>query len=51
VASRSAEEDAILLFTLERTCDAIALGEARDLGLSRELLVETLCARVRAQLR
>lgn len=29
----STEEDAVLLFTLERTCDAVANGELRDLGL------------------
>ncbi len=42
------EQDALLLFLLERTCDAIARGEARDLGLSlRELerrLVRNLTA-------
>jgi hypothetical protein len=27
------EEDAVLLFTLERTCDAVANAELRDLGL------------------
>ncbi len=27
-------EDAVLLFTLERTCDAVANGELRDLGLA-----------------
>ena len=33
------EEDALLLFTLERACDAIASGEADDLGLERERLL------------
>ena len=32
-APHTAEEDAVLLFTLERTGDAIANGELRDLGL------------------
>lgn len=32
--ARGPEEDAILLFTLERVCDAVAEGELRDLGLS-----------------
>jgi hypothetical protein len=32
--ARGPEEDAVLLFTLERVCDAIAEGELRDLGLS-----------------
>ncbi|HVN83830.1 MAG TPA: helix-turn-helix domain-containing protein [Candidatus Binatia bacterium] len=39
---RSAEEDAVLLFTLERTCDAIANGEARDLGLNPAATVTLL---------
>ena len=33
---RAGEEDAILLFSLERVCDAIASGELRDLSLQRE---------------
>ena len=32
--ARTAAEDAVLLFTLERTCDAVANGELRDLGLA-----------------
>jgi len=35
VSPRSAEEDAVLLFTLERVCDAVANGEVRDLSLRR----------------
>jgi AcrR family transcriptional regulator len=31
--AHTAEDDAVLLFTLERTCDAVANGELRDLGL------------------
>jgi hypothetical protein len=46
----AAEDDAFLLFTLERVCDAIALGEARALGLSEPTLVATLVARVDAYL-
>lgn len=38
-AIRTSEEDALLLFTLERVCDAIASGEADDLGLERERLL------------
>jgi AcrR family transcriptional regulator len=33
--ARAAEEDALLLFWLERVCDAVASGEVRDLGLDR----------------
>jgi AcrR family transcriptional regulator len=33
---RDGEEDAILLFTLERVCDAIAAGELQGLALQRE---------------
>ena len=40
--ARSVEEDAVLLFTLERTCDAVAHGEVRDLGLSRAATVGVL---------
>ena len=47
---RSRAEDAILIFTLERTCDAIANGERRDLGLDVEPVLEAIRARVRARL-
>ncbi len=33
---RAGEEDAILLFTMERVCDALAEGEVAALGLSAE---------------
>ncbi len=33
-SARSAEEDGVLLFTLERVADAAAQGELHDLGLS-----------------
>jgi AcrR family transcriptional regulator len=43
---RPPEEDLVLLFTMERTCDAVAIGELTDLGLSRRAVVEALCATV-----
>ena len=39
---RSAAEDTILLFTLERTCDGIANGELRDLGVALEPAIAAL---------
>jgi len=45
------EEDALLLFTMERVCDAIARGEARALGLSEARLKELLVADVARHLR
>ncbi|HKV38369.1 MAG TPA: TetR/AcrR family transcriptional regulator [Blastocatellia bacterium] len=39
---RRREEDAIMLFTFERTSDAIAQGELRDLGLNRKAVVGAL---------
>ena len=44
------EDDAILLFTLERTGDAIAHDELRDLGLHRATIIKTLEERVAAAL-
>jgi AcrR family transcriptional regulator len=44
------EDDALLLFTLERACDAIARGEARALGLSEDALRERLVAAVERNL-
>jgi AcrR family transcriptional regulator len=44
------ERDAVLLYTLERVCDAIADGELRDLGLSVEATVERLRALIRAEI-
>jgi AcrR family transcriptional regulator len=44
--AKSREEDAVLLFTLERVCDGIANGELRDLGLERALVVRQLRDRV-----
>jgi AcrR family transcriptional regulator len=40
------EDDAIHLFTMERTCDAIAHGEIRELGLTREALIDALADKV-----
>jgi AcrR family transcriptional regulator len=44
------EEDAIHLFTMERTGDAIAQGELRDLRLDREVVIEALVKKVAALL-
>ena len=48
--ARRHEEDAILLFTLERVCDAVADGEVRDLDLSATRTVALLRALVRRSL-
>jgi hypothetical protein len=45
--ARTAAEDAVLLFTLERTCDAVANGELRDLGLTMAPTVRVLRGIVR----
>ena len=47
---RPVAEDAVLLFTLERTCDAIANGEPKDLGVAVGPVLDVVRARVRAQL-
>jgi AcrR family transcriptional regulator len=44
--ARSREEDAIHLFTTERTFDAIAQGELGDLGLGRKVIIEAMIDRV-----
>ncbi|MGH9822021.1 MAG: TetR/AcrR family transcriptional regulator [Blastocatellia bacterium] len=44
------EADAVLLFTFERTSDAIAQGELRDLGLNRKTVIELLVKSVVAAL-
>lgn len=44
------EDDAILLFTLERVCDAIAQGDVADLGLDRDLLEARLRGLIEAAL-
>lgn len=48
---RSPEADAVLLFTLERVCDAIANGELQALGLHLSPTVRILQRLVRQQLR
>ena len=48
---RTREEDAIHLFTTERTFDAIASGELRDLGLDREAVIEAMVQKVVSLLR
>jgi AcrR family transcriptional regulator len=45
------EDDALLLLTLERVCDAIAQGEARSLGLSERALAARLGELVERHLR
>jgi len=50
-APGSAAADAVLLFTLERTCDAIANGEVKDLGLAFARVRGVLRAEVLAHLR
>jgi AcrR family transcriptional regulator len=49
-AGRTTEEDALLLFTLERTCDALASGEADDIGLDSDRLQALLRDAVAAAL-
>jgi AcrR family transcriptional regulator len=50
VRQRRREDDAIHLFTMERTCDGIAQGELRDLGLDRERMIQSLVNKVAALL-
>ncbi len=45
--SRSPAQDAVLLFTLERTCDAIANGELADLGVGLRPTLDLLRELVR----
>lgn len=47
---RSREEDAIHLYTTERTFDAFAHGELQDLGLDRETVIAAMIQRVRSML-
>lgn len=44
------EDDAMLLFALERACDAIARGEAKALGLAEDALRERLVREVERNL-
>jgi AcrR family transcriptional regulator len=48
---RTREEDAIHLFTTERTFDAIASGELRDLSLDRGAVIEAMVQKVVSLLR
>ena len=48
---RTREQDAIHLYTTERTYDAIAQGELRDLGLDRKYIVEAMVQQVISILR
>ncbi len=50
-APHPVEDDALLLFTLERVADAIAHGEARTLGLSERTLAARLATLVERALR
>jgi AcrR family transcriptional regulator len=47
---RPAEQDVLLLFTLERACDSIAQGELTALGLSRDETLRALRNTVRLHL-
>ena len=47
---RSREDDAIHLFTTERTFDAFAHGELQDLGLDRETVIEAMIQKVSSML-
>ncbi len=40
------EEDAIYIYTMERSCDAIAQGELSNLGLDKGAMIEILVQRV-----
>jgi AcrR family transcriptional regulator len=46
VPARLCERDAVLLYAMERVCDAVADGELRDLGLAVEPTVDALVALV-----
>lgn len=48
---RRREQDLVYLWTTERTFDAIAQGEVRDLGLDRTLVVEAMIERTLEALR
>jgi AcrR family transcriptional regulator len=48
---RARERDAVDLFAMERTCDAIANGEVRELRLDRGRVLEELRARIEASIR
>jgi AcrR family transcriptional regulator len=48
---QSREEDAIYIYTMERSCDAIAQGELPNLGLDRGAMIEVLVQRVASLLK
>ncbi len=48
--SHSAEEDLLLLLTLERACDALADDEATVLGAAKEKMIRLLLERVQTHL-
>ena len=48
---QSREEDAIYLYTMERSCDAIAQGEPSNLGLDQGVMIEVLVQRVASLLK
>src|SRR5262245_19531075 len=48
---RRREQDLVYLWTTERTLDAIAQGEVRDLGLDRRLVIEAMVERTLEALR
>ena len=50
IPSGRREDDAILLFTTERTYDAIGQGELQALGLDRDIVVEVMVEKVLALL-
>ena len=50
MTARAPEDDALLLFTLERVGDAAADGELRALGLSGATMTTRLVDLVRARL-
>ncbi|HMH15427.1 MAG TPA: TetR/AcrR family transcriptional regulator [Edaphobacter sp.] len=43
---QSREQDAVHIYTMERSCDAIAQGELTNLGLDEALVIEVLVQRV-----
>ena len=47
---RSREDDAIYLFTSERTFDAFAQDELRELGLDRKMVIEAMVQKVLSML-
>jgi len=48
--SQFREDDAIYLFTSERTFDAFAQDELRELGLDRKMVIEAMVQKVLSML-